>query len=139
MLDQYLTIEMLHKSWSLFLFQELNYMYLILLSSSFNNFSRGIQLNTLYFSCGKDNLISNVNVNILCLVHKPVCRSTVLWQFTLHAWYLFFCEWLLLYLIVTFGNLIQYHLKHWLLDIEIYTVLGRINNKWITKIEVTCH
>ena len=54
MLDQYLTIEMLHKSWSLFLFQELNYMYLIL-SSSFNNFSRGIQLNTLYFSCGKDN------------------------------------------------------------------------------------
>ena len=81
MLDQYLTIEMLHKSWSLFLFQELNYMYLILLSSSFNNFSRGIQLNTLYFSCGKDNLISNVNVNILCLVHKPVCRSTVLWPY----------------------------------------------------------
>ena len=118
---------------------------------------------TLYFLYGKDNLISNVNVNILCLVHKPVCRSTVLWQyfatwqtclFYLACVVSFFCEWLLLYLIATFGNLIQYHLKHWFLDIKISTVLGRIDiNKWITKIEsrvisnrtvvnrteVTCH
>ena len=93
-------------------------------------------------------LIWKVNVNIVCLMHKPVCRSTVLWQyfatwqtclFYLACVVSFFREWLLLYLIVTFGNLIQYHLKHWLLDIEIYTVLGRINNKWITKIEVKCH
>ena len=68
-------------------------------------------------------LISKVNVNFVCLMHKPVCRSIVLWQhfatwqiclFYLACVVSFFREWLLLYLIVTFGNLIQNHLKHWL-------------------------